>query len=93
MADLIDQSIIEEPPIAVTEGGVIKDGYNDQLDQYRDAMNNGKQWIVDLQEHERKLTGINNTKLVIIMYLAIILRLQKLILISFLKIAMSVNKH
>ena len=36
MADLIDQSIIEEPPIAVTEGGVIKDGYNDQLDEYRE---------------------------------------------------------
>ncbi len=63
VADLIDQSIVEEPPIAVTEGGVIKDGYNDQLDQYRDAMNNGKQWIADLQEHERKLTGINNLKI------------------------------
>ena len=63
VADLIDQSIVEEPPIAVTEGGIIKDGYNDQLDQYRDAMNNGKQWIADLQEHERKLTGINNLKI------------------------------
>ncbi|MCG4840902.1 hypothetical protein, partial [[Ruminococcus] torques] len=43
IADLIERSIAEEPPISVTDGGVIKTGYNDQLDQYRDAMNNGKQ--------------------------------------------------
>ncbi len=63
VAELIDQAIVEEPPIAITDGGVIKDGYSDQLDQYRDAMNNGKQWIADLQERERKLTGINNLKI------------------------------
>ena len=63
IADLIDRAIVEEPPIAVTDGGVIKDGYNDQLDQYRDAMNNGKQWIADLQEQERQVTGINNLKI------------------------------
>jgi DNA mismatch repair protein MutS len=63
IAGLIEQAVVEEPPIAVTDGGVIKDGYNDQLDQYRDAMNNGKQWIADLQERERKLTGINNLKI------------------------------
>nr|WP_220477106.1 DNA mismatch repair protein MutS [Limosilactobacillus rudii] len=63
VAELIERSIVEEPPIAITDGGVIKDGYNDQLDQYRDAMNNGKQWIADMQERERKLTGINNLKI------------------------------
>ncbi|MGM9891929.1 DNA mismatch repair protein MutS [Limosilactobacillus sp.] len=63
VAHLIDESIVEEPPIAVTDGGLIKDGYNKQLDQYRDAMNNGKQWIADLQAQERQVTGINNLKI------------------------------
>lgn len=60
---LIDQAIKDEPPIAVTEGDVIKDGYNDQLDKYRDAMANGKQWIADLQAKERQATGINNLRI------------------------------
>ena len=63
IAGLIDQAIVDDPPISVTEGGVIKDHYNEQLDQYRDAMNNGKQWIADLQAHERQVTGVNNLKI------------------------------
>lgn len=63
ITQLIDTAIKDEPPIAVTEGGVIKDGYNDQLDQYRDAMANGKQWIADLQAKERQATGISNLKI------------------------------
>lgn len=63
VADLIDRSITEEPPISVTDGGVIKNGYNKQLDQYRDAMNNGKQWIAELQTKEREITGISNLKI------------------------------
>lgn len=63
IADLIERSIAEEPPISVTDGGVIKTGYNDQLDQYRDAMNNGKQWIAQLQAKEREATGISNLKI------------------------------
>lgn len=63
VADLIDRAIVNDPPISVTDGGVIKDHYNDQLDQYRDAMNNGKQWIADLQQKEREVTGINNLKI------------------------------
>ena len=63
IADLIERSIAEEPPISVTDGGVIKTGYNDQLDQYRDAMNNGKQWIAQLQAKEREATSISNLKI------------------------------
>lgn len=63
VADLIEKSIIDDPPISVTEGGVIKDGYNQQLDQYRDAMGNGKEWIANLQAQERQVTGINNLKI------------------------------
>lgn len=63
VAALIKKSIVDDPPISVTEGGVIKDGYNQQLDQYRDAMGNGKEWIASLQAQERKVTGINNLKI------------------------------
>ena len=63
VASLVEQAIVDDPPISVTEGGVIKDHYNEQLDQYRDAMNNGKQWIADLQQKERTATGINNLKI------------------------------
>ncbi|MSE22545.1 DNA mismatch repair protein MutS, partial [Lactobacillus parabuchneri] len=58
----IDSVIVEEPPISVTDGGVIKDGYNQQLDQYRDATNNGQKWLAELEAKERQVTGINNLK-------------------------------
>ncbi|USS91249.1 DNA mismatch repair protein MutS [Fructilactobacillus carniphilus] len=60
--DLIEAAIVPEPPISVTEGGVIKPGYNEKLDQYRDAMRNGKHWLADLEAQERQATGINNLK-------------------------------
>ncbi|GEL15827.1 DNA mismatch repair protein MutS [Pediococcus cellicola] len=62
IADLIDRSIVDEPPISVTEGNVIKDGYNEQLDKYRDAMTNGKKWMAQLEASERQVTGIRNLK-------------------------------
>lgn len=63
VADLIDRAIVEEAPLSVTDGGVIKDGYDDQLDKYRDAMNNGKKWIAALEAKEREVTGIRNLKI------------------------------
>ncbi|WP_277630229.1 DNA mismatch repair protein MutS [Atopococcus tabaci] len=59
---LIEHAIVEEPPISVTEGDVIKDGYNEKLDEYRDAMRNGKKWIANLEKEEREHTGIKNLK-------------------------------
>lgn len=59
----IDSAIVEEPPISVTDGGVIKSGYNQQLDKYRDATNNGQKWLAELEAKERKATGINNLKI------------------------------
>ena len=61
--DLLDRSIDEEPPISVTEGGVIKPGYNEELDKYTDAMKNGKQWLAELEASEREKTGIHNLKI------------------------------
>lgn len=61
--DLIEKAIMPEPPLAITDGGVIADGYNVQLDQYREAMTHGKQWIAELEAKERENTGIKNLKI------------------------------
>ncbi|AKP66931.1 DNA mismatch repair protein MutS [Companilactobacillus ginsenosidimutans] len=61
--DLIEDSIEEEAPISVTGGGVIKEGYNDQLDQYIDASKNGKRWMAELKVKEQEATGISNLKI------------------------------
>ncbi|MCT4396409.1 DNA mismatch repair protein MutS [Periweissella beninensis] len=63
VAQLIEKAIVDEPPLSVTEGGVIKNGYNQQLDQYRDVMKNGKQWLAELEAKEREVTGINGLKI------------------------------
>ncbi|KAF1293423.1 DNA mismatch repair protein MutS [Candidatus Enterococcus leclercqii] len=59
---LIEAAISEDAPLAVTEGNVIKDGFNSQLDQYRSAMRNGKQWLAELEASERAATGIKTLK-------------------------------
>ncbi|MFO7819068.1 MAG: DNA mismatch repair protein MutS, partial [Halanaerobacter sp.] len=62
MSSLIEKAIQEEPPTTLTEGGIIKYGYDDELDELLDAMNEGKDWIVDLQKQERERTGISSLK-------------------------------
>ena len=62
LVHLIDQAIQEDPPLQITEGNIIKDGFNDQLDTYRSAMTNGKQWLAELEARERQQTGIKNLK-------------------------------
>lgn len=63
IADLIEQAVVDEPPISVTDGGIIRDGYDMDLDQYNDALRNGKVWLTELEAKERKETGINNLKI------------------------------
>ncbi|ATO55898.1 DNA mismatch repair protein MutS [Loigolactobacillus coryniformis] len=63
VADLIDRAINDEPPLSIKDGNVIKPHYNQQLDDYRDAMKNGKQWIAELQAKERAATGIHTLKI------------------------------
>ncbi len=60
---LIGEAITDEPPISVTDGGVIRTGYHEQLDTYRDVMTNGKTWLAELEAHERQATGINSLKI------------------------------
>ncbi|MGL4266846.1 MAG: DNA mismatch repair protein MutS, partial [Weissella cibaria] len=60
---LISTAIAEEPPISVTDGGVIRAGYNTRLDEYRSVMKNGKQWLAELEAKERSETGISSLKI------------------------------
>ena len=61
---LIDETIDEdEPPISIKDGGIIKSGYNKDVDRFRVAKTKGKQWIASLQEKEREKTGIKNLKI------------------------------
>lgn len=62
ITDLLEKAIIENPPISLKEGNMIRDGYNAGLDQYRDASRNGKTWIAQLERDERDKTGIKSLK-------------------------------
>lgn len=62
LVDLINHAINEDAPLQITEGNVIKDGFNQQLDEYREAMKNGKTWLAELEAKERAETGIKNLK-------------------------------
>jgi DNA mismatch repair protein MutS len=62
LAKLIDSAIVEEPPLSVRDGGMIKPGYNEQLDELFDLSKNGKQWIAKFQQKERDRSGIKSLK-------------------------------
>lgn len=59
---LIEHAIVDEPPMSITEGGILREGYSPDLDQLKQASQNGRQWIADLEQRERKRTGINTLK-------------------------------
>jgi DNA mismatch repair protein MutS len=59
---LITTSIVESPPLSVREGGLIQDGYNEELDHFRAAARDGKAWIADLETQERARTGIRSLR-------------------------------
>ena len=60
--ELIENSIVEEPPISVKEGGIIKLGYDEEIDTLKKATTEGKTWIVNLEAKEREETGIKGLK-------------------------------
>lgn len=62
VSQLITTTLVDQPPVLTTEGGLIKSGVDQQLDRYRDAMNNGKKWLTEMEEIERNKTGIENLK-------------------------------
>ncbi len=59
---LIDNAILEEPPISSRDGDIIKEGFNEEIDKLRKAKTQGKQWLADLEAKERETTGIKNLK-------------------------------
>ncbi|RFU68339.1 DNA mismatch repair protein MutS [Bacillus sp. V59.32b] len=63
VTELLEQSLIENPPLSVKEGNIIQDGYHPDLDTYRDASRNGKTWIAQLERQERDRTGIKSLKI------------------------------
>ena len=62
IAKLIDDAIVEEPPLALKDGGLIKDGYNEEIDRLRSAKTEGKTWLMDLETYERERTGVKTLK-------------------------------
>ena len=59
----IDEAIVEEPPLSLREGGLLKEGYHEEVDRLRRARSDGKSWLADLEAKEREKTGIKNLKI------------------------------
>ena len=63
ISGLIANAIEDEPPISIKEGGIIKNGYHADVDKYRNAKTEGKQWLANMEQKERENTGIKNLKI------------------------------
>lgn len=63
LTDLLQRAIHPDAPLTITEGNIIRPGYSAQLDEYREASANGKQWILDMEQKEREETGIKNLRI------------------------------
>jgi len=63
VTDLLEQALIENPPLSIKEGNIIRDGFNEELDTYRDASRNGKTWMAALERKEREESGIKSLKI------------------------------
>ena len=60
---LIGRAICEDPPLAMKEGGIIREGYSEEVDRLRNAKTEGKDWLAKLEEEEREKTGIKNLRI------------------------------
>ena len=63
LCSLVQNAICEEPPIAMKEGGIIRDGYHEEVDKLRQAKSSGKDWLARLEAQEREKTGIKNLRI------------------------------
>ena len=63
ICDLIEHAIQDDPPLAMKEGGIIKDGYHEEVDRLRHAKSDGKEWLAKLESEEREKTGIKNLRI------------------------------
>jgi DNA mismatch repair protein MutS len=62
LRELIEKAIVDDPPFTIREGGIIREGYDQELDTLISAMRDGRKWIAALEEKERRRTGINSLK-------------------------------
>ena len=62
LVELAERAVVDEPPITIKEGGVIRDGYNEELDGLRQAATQGRKWLAEYQAKEQERTGITNLK-------------------------------
>ncbi|MFR6100248.1 MAG: DNA mismatch repair protein MutS [Longibaculum sp.] len=63
ITSLIDEAIVDNPPLTIKEGGLIKQGYSQELDELRYIRDNGKQWLSEFEQKEREKTGIKGLKI------------------------------
>ncbi|MBQ7372546.1 MAG: DNA mismatch repair protein MutS, partial [Blautia sp.] len=63
LSELIEAAIVEDPPLAQKEGGVIRDGYHPDVDKFRLSRTDGKKWLMELEAREREKTGIKSLKI------------------------------
>ncbi len=63
LAKLINDAIVDDPPITIKDGGIIKEGYNSLVDEYKKASTEGKTWLLELEQREKEKTGIKNLKI------------------------------
>ncbi len=63
IGELISSAIVAEPPFSIREGGIIADGFNEELDSLRDIQSGGKRFIADIEQREKELTGIPKLKI------------------------------
>ncbi len=63
ICDLIERSILDDPPVSLRDGGIIKDGFSEEGDKLRHANTEGKAWLADLEAKEKEKTGIKNLKI------------------------------
>ena len=63
LVETLQNALVEEPPAQLRDGGIIRDGHSKALDELRDASRSGKQWIAEMQQSERKRTGIDTLKI------------------------------
>ena len=63
ITDLIKRAIVDEPPLAQKDGGIIREGFNEDVDKFRSARTDGKKWLTELETKERERTGIKSLKI------------------------------
>lgn len=62
LVDVLEKAIVEDPPVTVTEGGIIKDGFDPEIDQLRDILHNSNRWLLQFENKEKERTGIKSLK-------------------------------